>query len=591
MFNLTKVSILAALIGVLAGIAAELLHQLIGLVTNLVFYGHFSTHIESPLESPLGIFIIIVPAVGGLIIGLMARYGTPLVRGHGIPEAMEAVLLKRSKIHPKVAILKPISAAISIGSGNPFGAEGPIIQTGAAMGSILGQLLHTTTAERKVLLACGSAAGLAATFGTPVAAVIFAIELLLFEFRARSFIPLAIASTIATGVHIVFLGSEPVFSIGAADFGHPINLVFFLILGVLCGGAATLLTRALYKIEDMFHHLKINTYLWPAIGGLFVGVVGYTVPHFIYPGVDVFGPGYYVIGNILKNDYTIGFLIVLVVAKASVWLVALGSGTSGGVLAPVFMIGAALGAIFGQVLQQLFPGMDAAPVAFAMAGMAAVFGSSTRATFASIVFAFEMTQSYEAILPVMFASVIADAVVTRLLKTSILTEQLRRGGVLVSHEYEADVLHMVSVSTVMTQDAVTIPHTMTVQELIDKINQRDPRLTRHQALLIVDDQDQLSGIITRGDVVKAIEAGRNEETVLDVGTRNLSVAYEDESVREALTRMLTIGVGRMPVVNRKDPKKVVGYLSRGNIMSAYLNKLQEETHVESGWVQNRFVKN
>ncbi len=585
-FNVTKVSILAVIIGVLAGFAAELLHQMIGLVTNLVFYQHVSTHIESPLESPLGPLMIFVPAIGGLIIGLMARYGTPLVRGHGIPEAMEAVLLKGSRIHPKVAILKPISAAISIGSGQPFGAEGPIIQTGAAMGSILGQLLHTTTAERKVLLACGSAAGLAATFGTPIAAVIFAIELLLFEFRTRSFIPLVIASTIATAIHIVLLGSAPVFSIGAANFGNPLNLVFFMLLGVLCGGTASLLTRALYRIEDLFHHLPISTYLWPAIGGLFVGVVGYVVPHFIYPGVDVFGPGYHIIGNILQSDYAIGFLLVLIVSKGAVWLVALGSGTSGGVLAPVFMIGAALGAVFGLVMQQLFPGMDAAPAAFAMAGMAAVFGSSTRATFASIVFAFEMTQSYEAILPVMLASVVADVVVARLMRTSILTEQLRRSGVLISHEYEADVLEMISVRNVMTEDAVTIPASMTVEALIERINQRDPRLTRHQALLIVDEEDQLCGIITRGDIVKAIEAGLHQATVLDAGTRELSVAYEDESVREALTRMLTIGVGRMPVVRRGDEGKVTGYLSRGNIMSAYLKQLQEETHIESGWMQN-----
>ncbi len=585
-FNLTKISLLAVIIGVLAGIAAELLHQMIGLVTNLAFYQRVSTHIESPLESPLGPLMIFVPALGGLIIGLMARYGTPLVRGHGIPEAMEAVLLKSSRIHPKVAILKPISAAISIGSGQPFGAEGPVIQTGAALGSILGQILHTTTAERKVLLACGSAAGLAATFGTPIAAVIFSIELLLFEFRTRSFIPLVIASTIATAIHIVLLGSEPVFSVGAANFGNPINLIFFLLLGVLCGGTASLLTHALYWIEDFFHRLKINTYLWPAMGGLFVGIVGYGVHHFAYPGVDVFGPGYHIIGNILQNNYAIGFLLVLIVSKGAVWLVALGSGTSGGVLAPVFMIGAAIGAIFGLVMQQLFPGMDAAPAAFAMAGMAAVFGSSTRATFASIVFAFEMTQSYEAILPVMLASVVADVVVTRLMRTSILTEQLRRSGVLISHEYEADVLDMIPVSTVMTLDPVTVPASMTVEALIEQINQRDPRLTRHQALLIVDEGDQLSGIITRGDIVKAIEAGRHQETVLDAGTQELAVAYEDESVREALTRMLTINVGRMPVVRRDDERRVTGYLSRGNIMSAYLKKLQEETQVESGWMKN-----
>jgi len=582
---LLRLSILAAIVGGIGGVTAELLHRLIGLVTNLAFYQHVSTEIVSPLESPLGAGIIIIPAIGGLIIGLMARYGTPLVRGHGIPEAMEAILTKSSRIPPKVALLKPISAAISIGSGQPFGAEGPIIQTGAALGSILGQALHTTATERKILLACGAAAGLAATFGTPIAAIIFAIELLLFEFRARSFIPLVIASTIATGVHIVLFGTGPVFSVASADFGSPVNLIFFLVLGVLCGFMASGITRLLYIIEDLFHHSKINTYLWPAIGGLFVGVVGYVVPKFIYPGVDVFGPGYDVIGGILNNKFALGFLVVLIFSKGAVWLVSLGSGTSGGVLAPVFMIGAAIGGIFGLLMQQFFPGMDAAPVAFAMAGMAAVFGSSTRATFAAIVFAFEMTQNYHAILPVMLASVIADAVANALMTNSILTEQLQRKGVLVHHEYEADPLDLISVSSVMTTDVVSVLQTMTVGQLIEKINQNDPLLTRHQALLIVDEQQQLTGIVTRHDLLKAVREGELDEPVLEAGNRDLIVAYPDETVRRALIRMMSSNIGRLPVVDRAQPKHIVGYLSRGNIMSGYLKRVQDEAAVDKGWIR------
>ncbi len=582
---LLKLSVLAAIIGGIGGVTAELLHRLIGLVTNLAFYQHASTEIVSPLASPLGAGIIIIPAIGGLIIGLMARYGSPLVRGHGIPEAMEAVLTKSSRIPPKVAILKPISAAISIGSGQPFGAEGPIIQTGAAIGSILGQALHTTASERKVLLACGAAAGLAATFGTPIAAIIFAIELLLFEFRARSFIPLVIASTVATGIHIVLFGAGPVFSVGNADFGSPINLVFFLVLGVLCGLMASGITRLLYIIEDVFHHSKINTYLWPAIGGLFVGVVGYVVPKFLYPGVDVFGPGYDVIGGILNNKFTLGFLVVLLLSKGAVWLVSLGSGTSGGVLAPVFMIGAAMGGIFGLLMQQLFPGMDAAPVAFAMAGMAAVFGSSTRATFAAIVFAFEMTQNYHAILPVMLASVIADAVANALMTNSILTEQLQRKGVLVHHEYEADPLDMIPVSSVMTTDVVSVPQTMTVGQLIEAINQHDPRLTRHQALLIVDEDQHLTGIVTRHDLLKAAREDELDEPVLEAGNRDLIVTYPDETVRHALIHMMSNNIGRLPVVDRTQPNHIVGYLSRGNIMAAYLKRVQDEAAVDKGWIR------
>lgn len=584
-FRLITVSLLAGLIGILAGIVAEILDRLIGLVTNIAFYQRLSTELVPVGGNHLGPLVIIVPAIGGLIIGLMARYGSELVRGHGIPEAMEAVLLKRSRIPPKVAILKPLSAAVSIGSGQPFGAEGPIIQTGAAIGSILGQALHTTASERKVLLASGSAAGLAAIFGTPIAAVIFAIELLLFEFRARSFIPLAIAATIATEVHITLFGPGPVFSVGAMKFGSPLNLGFFLILGVICGLAAMSLTRLLYVIEDAFHRSHINTYLWPAIGGLFVGVVGYLVPKLTYPGVDVFGPGYNMIGSVLAGQFAIGFLVALLLAKSAVWLVSLGSGTSGGVLAPLFLIGAALGSMFGLIVKAIFPGMDAAPTAFAVAGMAAVFGGATRATFASIVFAFEMTQNYQSILPVMFACVIADAIVNRLSQTSILTEQLRRSGVLVRHEYEADVLDMIPVSSVMENETITVPQTMTVAALIERINQRDPRLTRHQALLIVDDSNDLVGIITRGDLLKAYNEGHPEGTVLEAGTSDLIVAYPDETVRQAVTKMAQGNVGRLPVVDPKAPKQLVGYLSRANVLSAHERRMQEEHEIETGWMR------
>ena len=456
-FRLIRISVLAAIIGVLAGIAAEILDGMIGLVTNFSYYGRVSTELVSPLGSNSPLLLIFVPAIGGLIIGLMAKYGTPLVRGHGIPEAMEAVLMKKSRISPRVAILKPLSAAVSIGSGQPFGAEGPIIQTGGAIGSLLGQMVHTTAVERKVLLACGASAGLAAIFGTPIAAMIFAIEILLFEFRARSFIPLAIANVVAAEAHIVLISSNPVFEVGIVNFGSPLELMMFLCLGLIAGLVSAGIIRGLYWVEDRFHHSHINTYLWPALGGLFVGAVGYIVPTYIIPGVDIYGPGYKVISGILNGNYLLAFLIALFLAKSAVWLVSVGSGTSGGTLAPIFMIGAALGGIFGLIMQNLFPGMVAAPVAFAMAGMAAVFAGTTRATFASIIFVFEMTQDYHALLPVMIATVVTTAIASRLMKTSVLTEQLRRAGVMVSHDYEADVLKTMPVSAVMTTDPVIVP--------------------------------------------------------------------------------------------------------------------------------------
>jgi len=590
-FNLLKISILAAFIGILGGIVAEVLDRLIGLVINVSFYGRISTEIVTTSENKLGVFVILVPTIGGLIVGLLARYGSELVRGHGIPEAMQAVLTRQSRIPAKVALLKPISAAISIGTGGPFGAEGPIIGTGAAFGSLIGQALHTTTAERKVLLACGSAAGLAAVFGTPIAAIIFAIELLLFEFRTRSFIPLGIASVIATEVHITLFGSNPVFSLGQIHFGGPFDLALYLLLGLICGVVATLLTRTLYRLEDWFHSLKLNTYLWPALGGLFVGIVGYAVPRLTYSGIDVFGPGYALIRGILTGQYAIGFLIVLLLSKAAVWLVALGSGTSGGVLAPTFMIGAAIGGIFGLVAASIFPGMNAAPIAFALAGMVAVFGSATRATFASIIFAFEMTHNYEAILPAMFACVIADVVATHLMETSLLTEQLRRGGVLFHHELEADTLSMVRVSEVMSKDIASVACDMRVDEVIARINDHDPELTHHQALIMLDENKNLKGIITRGDLLHAMRSEQHELTVAEAGTiDDLIVAYPGDTVRTALTRMIQHDVGRLPVLKDENSRLVIGYLSRGNVMTANLRKLRDETEADAGWVRRRLSR-
>lgn len=587
-FNLVKVSLMAVVVGGLAGLTAKLLHDLIGLVTHIVYYGEFKPEIVSPLESPLGLLIIFIPAIGGLIIGAMAKWGTPLVRGHGIPEAIEAILKNKSRVSPKVALLKPLSAAISIGSGQPFGAEGPIIQTGGALGSVIGQLLHMTTSERKVLLACGAAGGLAATFNTPIAAIVFAIELLLFEFRTRSFVPLAISCTVATGIYIQIFGAEPIFTVPNTTFGDPLNLIFFLLLGLLCGGVGIVLTRSLYRLEDLFHRLPINTYLHPAIGGLFVGIVGYIVPMLFVPDVDVFGPGYYLIENILNAEYSIKFLIVLLLAKSAVWLVSLGSGTSGGTLAPIFMIGAIVGSLFGAGVIWLFPDVDIVPLAFAMAGMAAVFGSSTNATFASVIFVFEITQSYESILPVLITSVIADAIVTHWLPTSILTEQLRRAGILVHQEYETNVLNMIPVSTVMDTDPVIISESMSVLSLIEGIKEGVPELTRHYGLFVINENEELTGIITRSNILQSLTEFQETDTVNEIAQHHIIITYPDESVEIAMSRMLKADVGRLPVVSRENSKKVVGYLSRANIIEAHLQRLRDETQIEEGWLSKRF---
>src|SRR5499427_407759 len=337
-FRIVLISFLAAGVGLLAGIVAYLLYKLIGLFTNVFFFHDFSTTFRSVGGHHLGWWVILVPVVGGLIVGLMAKYGSEKIRGHGIPEAMEAVLVGRSKIEPRVAILKPISAAIAIGTGGPFGAEGPIIQTGGALGSLVGQVLHTTAVERKVLLACGAAAGMSATFNTPIAGVILAIELLLFEFKSRSFIPLVIASTLATAVHMELLGAGPMFTVASMDFGVPRALPFYLLLGGLCGLAAVSFSRLLYWVEDQFEKLPVDDLWWPAIGALGLGILGYFVPR-------VLGVGYDTIGDILNVNLPLKLLITVMIAKAIALVISLGSGTSGGLLAPMFMSSAAMGGV------------------------------------------------------------------------------------------------------------------------------------------------------------------------------------------------------------------------------------------------------
>src|SRR5438105_3230463 len=498
-FRMVLVSFLAAAIGLIAGCVAFLLYKLIGLFTNIVFYHRFVAEFTSARHHQLGAWVILMPVIGGVIVGFMAKYGTPKIKGHGIPEAMEAVLVNRSRIEPRVAILKPISAAIAIGTGGPFGAEGPIIQTGGAVGSLIGQLLHTTASERKVLLACGAAAGMSATFNTPIAGVILAIELLLFEFKSRSFIPLVIASTLATAVHMQLLGAGPMFHVAAMNFSVPRGLPFYLLLGGLCGLAAVGFTRLLYWTEDLFEKLPIDELWWPAIGALGLGIIGYFVPR-------VLGVGYDTIGDILNANLALGLLVVVMLAKSVALVVSLGSGTSGGLLAPMFMSSAAMGGAFAMVLNKIIPSAHLSPGAFALVAMGAVFGAASRATFSFIIFAFEITRNYNAVLPLMLVSVIADGVCMLLMpRASIMTEKLARRGLRIHHEYEADVLHQVVVAETMDCDVPTLPADMKLNDLADRVARRDPQVSRHAALIILDSAGKLAGIITRSDIIRALE--------------------------------------------------------------------------------------
>jgi H+/Cl- antiporter ClcA/CBS domain-containing protein len=573
------VSLLAAGVGLLAGVVAFALYKLIGFFTNVFFYHRVSAAFISARHNQLGWIVILIPVIGGLIVGLMAKYGSPKIRGHGIPEAMEAVLVNRSRIEPRVAILKPLSAAVAIGTGGPFGAEGPIIQTGGALGSLVGQVMHTTIAERKVLLSCGAAAGMAATFNTPIAGVILAIELLLFEFKARSFIPLVIASTLATAVHMRLLGAGPMFAVTAVDFGIPRALPFYLLLGGVCGLAAYGFTKGLYWMDDQFEKLSIDPMWWPAIGALGLGVIGFFVPR-------VLGVGYDTIGDILNSHLAWQLLLVVMVAKFAALIISLGSGTSGGLLAPMFMSSAALGAVFAMLVNWIFPGVHLSPGAFAIVAMGAVFGAASRACFTFIIFAFEITRDYNSVLPLMLVSVIADGIMMLLMpRSTIMTEKLARRGLFIHQDYEADILQQIGVSEAMDASPPTIPAEMRVRELGERISRHDPVLTSHQGLLIVDKEGNLEGLITRSDLRHAFtEDPAGNVSVLDAGTRNVVVAYPDETLYDAAIKMLRSEVGRLPVVDRSNPRRIVGYIGRPAVMAAHRRRFEQEHVREPGWI-------
>jgi chloride channel protein, CIC family len=445
-------------------------------------------------------------------------------------------------------------------------------------------LFHTTASERKVLLACGAAAGMSATFNTPIAGVILAIELLLFEFKSRSFIPLVIASTLATAVHMQLLGAGPMFTVAAMDFGIPRALPFYLVLGALCGLAAVGFSKLLYWVEDQFEKLPIDDLWWPAIGALGLGIIGYFVPR-------VLGVGYDTIGDILNAQLALKLLLVVMIAKAAALVISLGSGTSGGLLAPMFMSSAAMGGVFAMVVNRLFPSANLAAGAFALVAMGAVFGAASRATFSFIIFAFEITRDYNAVLPLMLVSVIADGVAMLFMPTSsIMTEKLARRGLRIHQDYETDVMQQVTVSETMDQNVPTIPASVRVGELAERIAKHDPAVSQHQALFIVNEGGKLAGLITRGDVLRALDQDPSGNIpALEAGSRNLIVTFPDELISEASEKMLHNDIGRLPVVDRTDNQKLVGYLGRQGVMSARLRRFHDEHVREPGWVR-RFQK-
>jgi chloride channel protein, CIC family len=578
-YRLALVSLLAAGIGVLTAFIAYALYSLIGLFTNLAFYHVWSFQFRSPRHSPLGWWMILVPVVGGVLIGLMAKYGSEKIRGHGIPEAMEAVLTSRSRIEAKVAFLKPLSAAIGIGSGGPFGAEGPIIQTGGAFGSLIGQFISTTAAERKVMLACGGGAGLAATFNAPITGVLLALELLLFEFRTRSFIPVVIACTMAVGVRRLLFGGA-MFEIGTVDYNFLPGLPYYVALGLLCGFAAVAFTRILEKLEEFFDHLKIvPNFLHPALGALGLGIVGFCFPR-------VLGSGYDTIEDVLNNHLMLGMVLLVLFLKAFVVLLSLGSGTSGGTLAPMFMISAAIGSAFALIVNRVIPSAHLSPEAFAVAGMGALLGASSRATFTFLFCAFETTRDFHAVLPVLLVCVLADAVAYTLLPNSIMTQKFAKRGMPVPGESETEVLKAVRVSELMRKDIHPIAQEMAVSELAQRMGRGEPAYNLTQGLPIVSPEGNLVGVVTQSDLLRALEQDpQGTMTVLEAGSQPPVVAYADELAHQAMVRMLQHDIGRLPVVSRQNPQQMVGYFNRASLLSAWTRQMEEEGIREHGWIR------
>jgi len=561
---------LAAPVGIISAAVAKALLWLIALVTNLAFFHRLSTSPALPQASHLGAWVIAVPVVGGLIIGLMARFGSEKIRGHGIPEALEAILLGRSLINPTVALLKPISSAISIGTGGPFGAEGPIIMTGGAFGSIFAQLFHLSAAERKTLLVAGAAGGMSAVFAAPVAAVLLAVELLLFEWKPRSFIPVAVSAIVASLLRVPLLGAGPMFP---SPLHAPMTageLGVALLVGLAAGFGSGLLTTLVYACEDLFLKLPIHWMWWPALGAVIVGVGGIIDPR-------VLGVGYDTIEHLMRGELLGAAVLGLLVAKAVVWSVSLGSGTSGGVLAPLLIMGGALGALLGQWMPAGDPGL------WAMIGMAAMMAGTMRSPLTGMVFMLELTHDFNALPALLIGCVAALGVTVLLLRRSILTEKLARRGQHIAREYSVDLFELMRVNDVMDNHAPIIPSDMKVAELSRRIAQGDPLVCDRQGMIIVDGSGKLAGIITRGDVVRALqESPAGEKTVLAAGKTNPTVGYPDETLHDAVEKMLKRDVGRLPIVAREDERRVLGYLGRGDILAARLRNLEEEDVREQG---------
>jgi len=553
----------AVLVGTGAVGTAWLLLKLIALCTDLAYYGRLSTETLTPADAHPGLWAIPIPVIGCLIIGLMARYGSEKIRGHGIPEAIEAILIGKSRIDPKVAVLKPLSSAISIGSGGPFGAEGPIIMTGGAVGSLLAQTIHLSSTERKALLVAGAAAGMTAIFGTPLAAVLLAVELLLFEWRPRSFLPVAVAAAVAAAERTLLLDPAPLFTYAGGMAPSLSGMGAWAAIGLLAGLGSGVLTAMVYGCEDLFQKLPIHWMWWPLLGGLVVGIGGAIEP-------AALGVGYDNIRHLLDGDLVWRAVLLLLVVKSVIWAVALGSGTSGGVLAPLLIFGGCLGALAEYIL----PG---APAGFwPLLGMAAMMGGTMRSPLTATLFAMELTGDYQAGLPLLVACLVAHATTVLLLKRSILTEKIARRGLHITREYQTDPFDQAWVKEVMVREVDVVPADWTAGETVDFF--LTPGAPHHKSYPVADDGGRVLGMVSRADILAWTRSGSDIDRQAPVGSlvsgADLVTGQADELVGSLADRMARSGAGRVPILDGDG--KLAGLVARKDLLLARARRQAEE---------------
>ena len=569
------ISVLAVILGVAAAYVAQLLMLTINLITDLAFYGRVSdvigptartgSFVLSPADNHLGAWVILIPVIGGLLAGIMARWGSRAIQGHGIPEAMEQILTNESNIPARITWLKPLSSAFAIGTGGPFGAEGPIISTGGALGSLIGQLLRVTANERKVLLAAGAAAGMAAVFGAPVASLVLAVELLLFELRPRSLIPVALAAVTAVGVRYATFGSAPVFPMPEVLQPGSLALISFVLIGGLVGYASVWVTKAVYGVEDLFEKLPIHWMWWPALGALVAGVVGWIEPRTL-------GVGYDNIDALVQGHFGLTMLLTFGALKFVSWVIALGSGTSGGTLAPLFMIGGSLGAVIGIGFNYLVPSLHIDPRIAALVGMAAIFAGSSRALLTAVVFAFETTRQPACLLPLLGGCTAAYLISALIMRNTIMTEKIARRGVKVPSEYAADYLEQVSVGSTCSRDVATLQTTQTLAEVRRWFSEESAE-TQHRGYPIIDEQGHVTGMLPRRTLLDP--QWDYTLALSELVTGSPIAVNESHSLREAADHMVAENVGRLIVVSKDDPRKLVGIITRGDILKSHGQRLRE----------------